>query len=162
MVNWHSAQAYAKWLSEKSNKPWRLLRELEWEKAGRGADQRIYPWGNYLDPSRCCNQQSHPTRQLPVSVYEFDHDVSVYGVRGMCGNMTDWCADPFVRTPIVCDGYLPHLKDLSPATEKVCRGGAWLNSNTQLRLTRRLGNLPHARTYSLGFRVCYSWIVEDE
>ena len=159
-VCWHSASAYATWLSEKTKKPWRLPRELEWEKAGRGVDQRIYPWGNYFEPSRCCNQFSHPNRQIPVSVNEFDDDVSVYGVRGMCGNMTDWCEEPFVRTPVIINNSLPDINDLPIATERVCRGGAWLNSNTQLRLTRRLGNLSHARTYSLGFRVCYSWFSE--
>ena len=47
-MSWNDTQAYIKWLSEKTHLPFRLPTEAEWEKAARGIDQRIWPWGNTI------------------------------------------------------------------------------------------------------------------
>jgi len=48
------AVAYADWLSGEDNLPWRLPTEYEWEKAARGADLRLRPWGDHVEPTWCC------------------------------------------------------------------------------------------------------------
>ncbi len=53
IVNHHDAQAYAAWYSEKEGRQYRLPTSMEWEKAARGIDGRLYPWGNHFDPSFC-------------------------------------------------------------------------------------------------------------
>ena len=45
-VDWHCATAYAAWKAEREGTPWRLPWDLEWEKAARGVDGRIFPWGD--------------------------------------------------------------------------------------------------------------------
>jgi formylglycine-generating enzyme required for sulfatase activity len=54
---WREAVAYCRWLSEKKGLPVRLPTEAEWEKAARGTDGRIYPWGNEWDNTRCNNRE---------------------------------------------------------------------------------------------------------
>jgi serine/threonine-protein kinase len=93
-VTFEAAAAYAAWLAETTGRPWRLPREREWEKAARGTDERLYPWGDFLDPSWCCIADSHagrPPRPAPIDAYP--QDESPYGVRGMGGNVRDWVVD---------------------------------------------------------------------
>ncbi|MCA9542677.1 MAG: SUMF1/EgtB/PvdO family nonheme iron enzyme, partial [Myxococcales bacterium] len=125
LVRWFDAVAYARWLAETTELPWRLPQELEWEKAARGVDRRIFPWGNYCDPTWCCMLESHPQRPMIASVDAFEHDESPYGVRGMAGNVRDWCLDRYQagRPPTSpCVG----PPDTSPGLEsdpRIIRGG---------------------------------------
>jgi formylglycine-generating enzyme required for sulfatase activity len=93
MVTWTQARRYAAWRAQREALPWRLPAELEWEKAARGVDGRFFPWGDHLDPSFCCMLRSHLGRPLPALVSDFPFDESPYGVRGLAGNMRDWCLD---------------------------------------------------------------------
>ena len=97
MVSGESASAYAQWYAERTGEPWRLPGELEWEKAARGADQRRFTWGEFMDPTWCCMRDSHRGPVLPAPVEDHTLDVSPYGVRGLAGNVQDWCLEPFVE-----------------------------------------------------------------
>jgi formylglycine-generating enzyme required for sulfatase activity len=52
-ASWDDAVAFCAWLAQEMGQPLRLPTEAEWEKAARGVDGRIYPWGNDWDPGRC-------------------------------------------------------------------------------------------------------------
>lgn len=90
------AEAYAEWLSLRTDPSgWRirLPTEDEWEKAARGADGRLYPWGNELRRSFCATQRSRSLEQgerSPQPIGMFPADESVYGVRDMAGNVAEW------------------------------------------------------------------------
>ncbi|MCB9688091.1 MAG: SUMF1/EgtB/PvdO family nonheme iron enzyme [Alphaproteobacteria bacterium] len=160
LVDWFGATAYAAWLAETTGRPWRLLGELEWEKAARGVDGRHYPWGDFLDPSWACIRTSHPDRPLPSVVDSYPLDVSVYGVRGFGGNVQDWCADVFRREGTPVEGGRvppPSRQEVADLTSARCiRGGSWNgvathNAQSASRPRSTLGN----RVGYLGVRIAF-------
>ena len=85
------ARHYAEWLSERSSGPaLRLPTEGEWEKAARGADRRIFPWGDRFDASFCVMSESFPEPPDLPAVGEAGADVSPFGVHDMAGGVRDW------------------------------------------------------------------------
>jgi formylglycine-generating enzyme required for sulfatase activity len=99
-LTWDDALGYADWLSRMSSTVWRLPTEAEWEKAARGTDGRLYPWGNAWDPGRANVsgwQKWHgsPAGQDDVSegtssVDAYPLGASPYGVLDMVGNVCEW------------------------------------------------------------------------
>src|SRR6188768_1917660 len=89
-ISWYDAVAYAEWRSAKDRRAYRLPSAREWEKAARGVDGRWFPWGNRFDASLCNIRESAKDGARVAPVDSFPQDVSVYGVRGMAGNMRDW------------------------------------------------------------------------
>ena len=158
MVDHHGATAYARWLSERTGLPWRLPDELEWEKAARGVDGRLFPWGDHIDPSWACMQGSHQDRPLPAPVEAFPVDESPYGVRGMAGNMRDWTASRYdADGPITIDGWKTAVgAPVDPGAYRVCRGGGWMLQGRAARAAGRIGDPPASRNAVLSFRLARS------
>ncbi|MCB9758215.1 MAG: SUMF1/EgtB/PvdO family nonheme iron enzyme, partial [Alphaproteobacteria bacterium] len=175
-VGWFCAMAYARWMRERTGQPWRLPGEWEWEKAARGADGRLYPWGDFIDPSWACVLESHPGRPLPASVEAFPVDESPYGLRGMSGGMSDWCLEPWepeyapaceyplggATLDALAEAALEDLDALSEDPEqqgryRVRRGGFWSGSQEVARLAWRNGYNPFLRDAFMGFRLARSW-----
>ena len=160
MVDWFGATAYAAWLAQRTRQPWRLPGELEWEKAARGVDGRFFPWGDFLDPSFCCMTDSHQGQPLPQVIDTFPIDESVYGLRGMGGNMRDWCADLFTTEgPAILDNCISRpapIETMDGATDRAyraLRGGAWDSFARFARCAGRIGfALAHRGAFN-GFRV---------
>jgi serine/threonine-protein kinase len=150
-VSWYDALAYARWLGEKTNLPFRLPTDLEWDKAMRGADGRTFPMGNRLDPSFAKLRESRPEASQPEPVGAFALDESPYGVRDMAGGIGDW-------TSTMVDGLPPPaIADEGTAAdsrEAVWRGGAWSVSvhANHTRFTQML----HHRVGWVGFRLALS------
>ncbi len=156
MVDWLGAQAFSEWFAAQTGQPWRLPGELEWEKAARGVDGRFFPWGDTLDPSWCCMRDSHPDRMLPAVIDSFPVDTSPFGLRGMGGNMRDWCADLFSKEGPATPGdqvQAPVLGDVTCGVFRVVRGGAWGNLARDSRCAHRSRHGPWHRHPHNGFRV---------
>jgi formylglycine-generating enzyme required for sulfatase activity len=155
LVDWFGAHAYALWMSARTGHDWGLPRDIAWEKAARGVDGRLYPWGNRFDSSWLCMRDSRGDRQAPAPVDTFPVDASVYGVRGLAGNVRDWCAEVFLRGgPTVRAGReVPSESDNVPAAVHLMRGGTWFGDTSIGRTTDRYGMAPYFRYEDTGFRI---------
>jgi len=163
MIDSHCAEAYALWSREQTGLPWRLPGSLEWEKASRGVDGRFHPWGDGFDPSWCCMKESQEGGSLPVVVDSFPVDESVYGVRGLAGNVHDWCAERFVPEGAPVEG----ARVVAPVPEddpgpwpvglrRTFRGGMWSGAFRVPRGASRRGALSRNRQAFYGFRLTRS------
>ncbi|MCB9675278.1 MAG: SUMF1/EgtB/PvdO family nonheme iron enzyme [Alphaproteobacteria bacterium] len=151
LVSGLAARDYAGWLSERTGRAWRLPHELEWEKAARGVDGRIYPWGDGFDPALAhviSSMQGVPA----VGPNElFPTDVSPYGVRGQGGNIREFCDTRWhrpSRPPETLVFERPNATDLW-----VIRGGIFSAMAHLSRATNRLAQRGDRTMQEVSFRL---------
>ena len=162
LVNWPGSAAYAAWLGEREGRPWRLVAEMEHEKAARGVNASPFPWGTYLDPTFC--KMRHRTagegRNVRATVDAFPTDESVYGIRGLAGNVHSWCIDPYQpRGPKLIHD-VPQISDGSDVrgpgaggVHRILRGGSWRDPEANLRGAFRDSPPATYRDTTIGLRV---------
>ena len=143
-ISWYDAVAYAEWRSAKDRRAYRLPSAREWEKAARGVDGRWFPWGNRFDASLCNIRESAKDGARVAPVDSFPQDVSVYGVRGMAGNMRDWTETAST------------LGASTAAPLRVVRGGAWYGGRVSARCADRFWFEPNRVYFFVGFRLAHS------
>jgi len=148
-VTWYDALAFCHWLAEKTGLPVTLPSEAEWEKAARGTDGRLYPWGDEPPDESRCNYGGKVGGTTPVGSYSPQGD-SAYGCADMAGNVWEWTRSIYKGYPYdPTDG----REDLDSPRDRVLRGGSFPSGAWYLRCAFRLRNGPHYRFVDLGFRV---------
>jgi formylglycine-generating enzyme required for sulfatase activity len=153
-VTWNDAAAFCQWLSQASGQNVRLPTEAEWEKAARGSDGRIYPWGDEWDAKKCNTRESGIGGTTPVGKFSPQGD-SPYGCVDMAGNVWEWCADWYA------DSYYANSPTKNPAGPekgdvRALRGGSFYHDAQVARCALRLRHHPPDGNWNLGFRV---WVV---
>ncbi|MEM7023883.1 MAG: SUMF1/EgtB/PvdO family nonheme iron enzyme, partial [Pseudomonadota bacterium] len=94
LVSHGDAEAYAAWLSEQTGETWRLPEAVEWEKAARGDEGLMFPWGNGWEPSLLNSHDLGPFDTVPVGSYP--EGASPYGMLDPAGQVFEWTATPAV------------------------------------------------------------------
>lgn len=155
LVDWHGACAYATWEASRTGRPWRLLHEVEREKAGRGVDARHYPWGDAPEPSWTCMLASHVGPPRKRAVGALTDDVSPYGVSGMGGNVRDWCLNTFQKDGPPAGSRLCIAPPDSLPERPVARGGSFNSDASFCRIDARFAALPDRRTNISAIRLCW-------
>jgi iron(II)-dependent oxidoreductase len=157
-VTWYEALAYCQWLSEKTGRHYSLPNEAQWEKACRGGNDFIYPWGDEIDPKRS-NQGC--SALAPVEAYPPQND---FGCFDLVGNVRQWTCSLWGEKRIAPDSKFTYpwkddrRNDLNASRQirRVVRGSSMKEDAQWLRCSARRGQapddpgLPDARH---GFRV---------
>ena len=157
-VNWEDAQAYVAWLSEKTDLPYRLLSEAEWEYVARAGTQTPFHTGETITPQQANYYSKYsykggrvgPAPEQPVSVGRFQPNA--FGLYDMHGNVREWVQDcwnmNYAGAPR--DGQAWEAGDCD---HRVARGGSWYYAPDVLRSASRERYLTDVRDNNGGFRV---------
>src|SRR5690606_17447059 len=123
-VTWHDALAFCQWAGV------RLPTEAEWEKAARGTDGRIWPWGGNEPTDKLCNFNMNVGDTTPVGAYPAG--ASPYGCLDMAGNVWEWTISLWGKDANKPDYGYPYdpndgreAPDAPDAVRRTLRGGSW-------------------------------------
>jgi len=168
-LTWHDARAYCAWLAGMwrhegkigVDEEARLPTEAEWEKAARGTDGRVFPWGDKWDETRCNTAESGIGRTCAVGIYP--DGASPFGVLDMAGNVWEWTGSlwgadrdkPEYKYPYDSADGRENLK-AADNIKRVLRGGSWYLDQFYARCPFRLRNNPFNGFVNYGFRVVVS------
>jgi formylglycine-generating enzyme required for sulfatase activity len=167
-VSWNDAQAFVRWLREKTARSFRLPSEAEWEYAARaGSVGTLYGFGN--EPSDLCrygnvaDQSSSPSGRTLMNKAECNdgffftapvanYKANVWGLYDMHGNVWEWAEDcynaSYAGAPAEGRAW-----STGGCERRVNRGGGWSNNPAWVRSASRFRYTPTLRFSTLGFRL---------
>jgi formylglycine-generating enzyme required for sulfatase activity len=142
-VSWREARDYAKWLSRKTGRAYRLPTEAEWEYAARAGTKSAYWWGEAFKRSEVPSGAAKPVGSF---------EANAFGLHDVLGNAREWVEDCYINnfsaTPT--DGSAATTGD---CTKRVIRGGAWSSPPADMRSANRSRIDANLRPLYMGVRL---------
>lgn len=183
-VTWHDVRAFVDWLGERTERPYRLLSEAEWEYAARAGSTTPYPWGKTADHEHANYGAEECCSGLATGRDEWEHTspagafaANAFGLHDMHGNAMEWVQDCFsasydelpldgasyeVDRELRLTGPLEGMSGTRSCDYRMLRGGDWGNPGSFIRSAARNWAPPPGealaayRSAALGFRVARS------
>lgn len=168
LVSWFGANAYSLWANHRDWQQYRgggstaesfLPTEAQWEYAARGAEFKLYPWGNAppsADQVRCCHHEPGATYTAATMQMDAVHTaagMSPFGLHHMAGNVWQWCRDWYdARFYLGPAAFERNPFNRRPTDIRSERGGSWVGPIELCRSSHRRGRPSIARGRCLGFR----------
>lgn len=143
-ISWADAKAYCRWLRKVTHQYYSLPHEIEWERAARGIDGRLYPWGNEDPSPELACYQGDVWHESTMPLNSYPSNVSPVGCVDMVGNVWEWCLD----------------SSADPTNPHMLRGGAWCSAVEYCNCIARTYSLPPEKRVEFGgFRL--TWLPDD-
>ena len=167
-ISWHTAQAYAAWLSLKTGETYRLLSEAEFEYANRAGRSGYWIWDENQDsPCSLANTGDHSVKEN-YSLYSFStvlcddgyaatapvmsYASNPFGLYDMTGNVNEWIQDCYLNNHDLTPSDGSALEFTNCPYRRV-KGGSWYSPKVASRIVARMSYRPHTRITETGFRV---------
>ncbi len=150
-VDWYEATAFTRWLSYRLGYSVTLPHETQWERAARGQQGRVYPWGaeylsGYANVNEKRNKDGAYFLEQTTAIGVYRHASTQEGVLDTSGNVWEWCRNDFDKPD----------EEVEVPSLPVMRGGGWYFNPDFARAALRSLNLPDSRSYNFGFRLLRS------
>lgn len=150
-IGWYEARAFARWLEWRWRAAGRLHAgevldlpsEAEWEKAARGPDGRVYPWGDEFDPDRLAWEGSLLMAAPPIGA--FPQGASPYGAEEMCGHLWEWTSSVYQPYPLAGASRRVPPDAVRAGDRLVIRGGSYFKAADDCRAAERWHRAPDQR-----------------